>query len=103
MYVPQYPSADWLEKIGREGSDRPVVPSEYSHAMGNSNGNLWKQWQAIYRYPNLQGGFIWDWVDQGIRETDKNGRTYWAYGGDDPRVARHADSGIARIGLSRRN
>ena len=82
MYVPQYPSADWLEKIGREGSDRPVVPSEYSHAMGNSNGNLWKQWQAIYRYPNLQGGFIWDWVDQGIRETDKNGRTYWAYGGD---------------------
>lgn len=82
MYVPQYPSADWLEKIGREGSDRPVVPSEYSHAMGNSNGNLGKQWQAIYRYPNLQGGFIWDWVDQGIRETDKNGRTYWAYGGD---------------------
>lgn len=40
MYVPQYPSAEWLRYIGETGSDRPVVPSEYSHAMGNSNGNL---------------------------------------------------------------
>jgi len=82
MYVPQYPSAEWLEKIGREGSDRPVCPSEYAHAMGNSTGNLWDQWKAIYKYPNLQGGFIWDWVDQGILETDKNGRPYYTYGGD---------------------
>lgn len=82
MYVPQYPSAKWLESIGKKGSDRPVVPSEYSHAMGNSNGNLWAQWQAIYTYPNLQGGYIWDWVDQGILEIDKNGNAYWAYGGD---------------------
>ena len=50
--------------------------------MGNSNGNLAAQWRAIYKYPNLQGGYIWDWVDQGILETDENGRTYWAYGGD---------------------
>lgn len=82
MYVPQYPSAGWLEEIGRKGSDRPVVPSEYAHAMGNSTGNLWDQWKAIYKYPNLQGGFIWDWVDQGILQKDKNGRSYWAYGGD---------------------
>ena len=82
MYVPQYPSAEWLERIGKEGSDRPVVPSEYSHAMGNSSGNLWDQWQAIYKYPNLQGGFIWDWVDQGILEKDADGRPFWAYGGD---------------------
>ncbi len=82
MYVPQYPGANWLEEIGKTGSDRPVVPSEYSHAMGNSNGNLWDQWKAIYKYPNLQGGYIWDWVDQGILEKDKNGREYWAYGGD---------------------
>lgn len=80
MYVPQYPSAGWLEEIGKQGSDRPVVPSEYSHAMGNSSGNLWDQWKAIYTYPNLQGGYIWDWVDQGIW-VDKNGG-YWAYGGD---------------------
>ncbi len=82
MYVPQYPSAEWLEEIGRKGSDRPVAPSEYSHAMGNSSGNLWDQWKAIYKYPNLQGGFIWDWVDQGILERDDNGREYYTYGGD---------------------
>lgn len=82
MYVPQYPSADWLEYIGKTGSDRPVVPSEYSHAMGNSSGNLWDQWKAIYKYPNLQGGYIWDWVDQGILMKDKQGNSYWAYGGD---------------------
>ena len=82
MYVPQYPGADWLENIGKNGSDRPVAPSEYAHAMGNSTGNLWGQWQAIYKYPNLQGGYIWDWVDQGLLQKDKNGREYWAYGGD---------------------
>lgn len=82
MYVPQYPDASWLEKIGRIGSDRPVAPSEYAHAMGNSTGSLWDQWKAIYKYPNLQGGYIWDWVDQGIQVKDENGREYWAYGGD---------------------
>ena len=82
MYVPQYPNADWLFKIGAEGSDRPIVPSEYSHAMGNSNGGLSKQWKAIYKYPNLQGGYIWDWVDQGMFSLDKNGSPFWAYGGD---------------------
>lgn len=82
MYVPQYPSAAWLEKIGKNGSDRPVVPSEYAHAMGNSTGSLWDQWKAIYKYPNLQGGYIWDWVDQGILTKDEDGRPFWAYGGD---------------------
>ena len=82
MYVPQYPDVAWYNEIGRKGSDRPIVPSEYSHAMGNSNGNLAAQWDAIYKYPNLQGGYIWDWVDQGLLQVDKNGREYWAYGGD---------------------
>ena len=82
MYVPQYPSAAWLDEIGKKGSDRPVIPSEYSHAMGNSNGNLDIQWEAIYTYPNLQGGYIWDWVDQGMEAYDKNGKLYYAYGGD---------------------
>lgn len=82
MYVPQYPSAAWLRSIGEQGADRPVVPSEYSHAMGNSNGDLWGQWQAIYEHPHLQGGYIWDWIDQGILEHDSAGRPYWTYGGD---------------------
>lgn len=82
MYVPQYPTAKGLDSLGRIGTDRPVMPSEYAHAMGNSTGNLWEQWQAIYKYINLQGGFIWDWVDQGLLEVDKNGKEYYAYGGD---------------------
>lgn len=82
MYVPQYPGASWFEEIGQKGSDRPVVPSEYAHAMGNSTGSLLDQWNAIYKYPNLQGGYIWDWVDQGFLEKDENGRPYYAYGGD---------------------
>lgn len=82
MYVPQYPGADWFEAIGKKGSDRPVMPSEYAHAMGNSTGGLCAQWEAINKYPNLQGGFIWDWIDQGLLQKDENGRPFWAYGGD---------------------
>ena len=82
MYVPQYPGAAWLAAIGRRGSDRPVAPSEYAHAMGNSTGNFVGQWDAIYAYPNMQGGFIWDWVDQGLLTHDAEGRPFWAYGGD---------------------
>lgn len=82
MYVPQYPSAAWLEEIGQKGADRPVVPSEYAHAMGNSTGDLYGQWNAIYKYPHLQGGYIWDWIDQGILKEDEKGNKYWAYGGD---------------------
>ena len=82
MFVPQYPSAAWLREIGEKGADRPVVPSEYAHAMGNSTGDLYGQWQAIYKYPHLQGGYIWDWIDQGILQKDAAGREFWAYGGD---------------------
>lgn len=82
MIVPQYPSTKWFERIGHQGSDRPVVPSEYAHAMGNSTGDLYGQWQAIYAHPHLQGGFIWDWIDQGLLQYDEQGRPWWAYGGD---------------------
>ncbi len=82
MHVPQYPSAAWLEEIGQKGSDRPVVPSEYSHAMGNSNGNIDIQWEAIYKYPNLQGAFIWEWVEHAQEAHDEQGRMFYKYGGD---------------------
>lgn len=82
MFVPQYPSAAWLEEIGQSGADRPIVPSEYAHAMGNSTGNLYGQWNAIYKYPHLQGGYIWEWMDHALLAKDKNGQPYWAYGGD---------------------
>ena len=82
MIVPQYPGAEWFHRMGENGSDRPVCPSEYAHAMGNSTGSLWDQWREIYSYTNLQGGFIWDWVDQGFDATDANGVHYFTYGGD---------------------
>jgi len=63
-------------------SDRPLILCEYAHSMGNSTGNLQDYWDVIEKYPILQGGFIWDWVDQGIITTDENGEKYWAYGGD---------------------
>jgi len=65
-----------------EKNDRPMIMVEYAHAMGNSTGNLQDYWDVIEKYPKLQGGFIWDWVDQGILKTDENGEKYWAYGGD---------------------
>jgi len=55
---------------------------EYAHAMGNSTGNLQDYWDVIEKYENLQGGFIWDWVDQGLLQTTDEGETYYAYGGD---------------------
>lgn len=77
LFVPQYPSAEWFAKVGKSGLDRPVIPSEYAHAMGNSTGDLWGQWQPIYEYDHLQGGFIWDWVDQGILALHPKDSTRW--------------------------
>ena len=78
MIVPQYPGADWFRHMGENYFDRPVCPSEYAHAMGNSTGSLDLQWDAIYSHVQLQGGFIWDWVDQGLYDKEK----VWTYGGD---------------------
>ena len=61
---------------------RPYIQCEYAHAMGNSTGNFQEYWDAFMKYPVLQGGFIWDWVDQGLTAYDEQGRKYWAYGGD---------------------
>ncbi len=66
----------------RTDTNRPWILCEYAHAMGNSTGNFQEYWDIILRSPNLQGGFIWDWVDQGIEATDPNGRKYFYYGGD---------------------
>ena len=78
MYVRPY----WLERYARSGPEKPFLLVEYAHAMGNSVGNLADYWAVIDSHPQLQGGFIWDWVDQALRATDEQGRKYWAYGGD---------------------
>ncbi len=82
IIVPQYPSPAVFEAIGKTKTDRPYIPSEYAHAMGNSTGNFQDYWDIIELYDNLQGGFIWDWVDQSIWKTNEKGERYYAYGGD---------------------
>ena len=82
IIVPQYPSPGRLEQVGKTQTDRPYIPSEYAHAMGNSTGNFQDYWDIIELYDNLQGGFIWDWVDQSIWKTHTTGERYYAYGGD---------------------
>jgi len=62
--------------------DRPVLMCEYAHAMGNAVGNLREYWDEIYGHPRMIGGFIWDWVDQGLRKKTAVGQDYFAYGGD---------------------
>lgn len=71
-----------LEQYAQTDNDRPFILIEYSHSMGNSTGNLSDYWDVISKYEILAGGFIWDWVDQGLREYDENGTPYWTYGGD---------------------
>ena len=77
-----YPSADYLANYARKPQTRPFIMCEYAHSMGNSCGGLQNYWDTIYKYPLLQGGNIWDWVDQGLLTTDAQGREYYAYGGD---------------------
>jgi beta-galactosidase len=71
-----YPSVDDMLKLMEKDPSRPVIVCEYAHAMGNSVGNLKDYWTAIDRYPRLQGGFIWDWVDQGLRIKNKSGKEF---------------------------
>jgi beta-galactosidase/beta-glucuronidase len=83
MLSPMYPSVDDIVALAEEPHEtRPIVLCEYAHSMGNSTGNLKEYWDAIRRYPRLQGGFIWDWVDQGIRQMTAEGEVWYAYGGD---------------------
>ncbi|MBC2604754.1 glycoside hydrolase family 2 TIM barrel-domain containing protein [Pelagicoccus albus] len=82
LQVPMYPSIKTLVDYVSNDPARPFIMCEYAHAMGNSVGNLQDYWDAIESYPAAQGGFIWDWVDQGIYAKDENGRPYWGYGGD---------------------
>ena len=86
IICPMYaPVADTLELGTRVDEDRPVILCEFTHAMGNSNGNLDRYWDLFWDEdkPRIQGGWIWDMIDQGLRKVDKKtGREFWAYGGD---------------------
>jgi beta-galactosidase len=87
-----YPDIDEITRFMKQDTTRPIIVCEYAHSMGNSLGNFRKYWDVFYKYPRLQGGFTWDWVDQGIRGKDKNGREYW-------NIIDHIDSANANDGL----
>jgi beta-galactosidase len=83
IVCPMYPSIGNMMKYSADtAKKRPYIMCEYAHAMGNSNGNFQEYFDLIRKSKNMQGGFIWDWVDQGIKTKDDNGKPFWAYGGD---------------------
>jgi beta-galactosidase len=83
MISRMYPSFEETERLASDPEERrPFVLCEYVHAMGNSPGSLKEYWQLVEKYPRLQGGFVWDWVDQGLRQETADGQVWYAYGGD---------------------
>ncbi|MFT3823576.1 MAG: glycoside hydrolase family 2 TIM barrel-domain containing protein [Chitinophagaceae bacterium] len=83
IVCPMYPRVANMKKYAADSTKkRPYIMCEYAHAMGNSNGNFQEYWDIIASSKHMQGGFIWDWVDQGLKTKDLNGKTFWAYGGD---------------------
>lgn len=83
IVCPMYPAMEYMrDYASRENPGRPYIMCEYAHAMGNSTGNFQEYFDIIRTSPQMQGGFIWDWVDQGLLTKDENGKPYWAYGGD---------------------
>lgn len=84
IIVPQYPSPNYLAFYSNQQKEtRPFIMSEFAHIMGNSLGNYKEYWDTIENNPKLQGGFVWEWIDQSI-DTVKNGKRIMAYGGDFP-------------------
>ena len=83
VFCPMYADYKRMEDYARRtDTTKPLIQCEYAHAMGNSGGGFKEYWDLIRRYPSLQGGFIWDWVDQPLRWTGKGGVEIYAYGGD---------------------
>ena len=82
VFCPMYADYKRMEDYAKRATDKPLIQCEYAHAMGNSGGGFMEYWDLIRKYPALQGGFIWDWVDQPLRWIGKKGVEIYAYGGD---------------------
>ncbi|WP_369692149.1 glycoside hydrolase family 2 TIM barrel-domain containing protein [Formosa haliotis] len=82
IVAPMYPRLKNMKAYADSSDNRPYIMCEYSHAMGNSNGNFQEYFDVIATNKKMQGGFIWDWVDQGLKAETADGRMFWAYGGD---------------------
>ncbi|HBL75157.1 MAG: beta-galactosidase [Bacteroidetes bacterium GWF2_42_66] len=82
IYCPMYATIEHMVEYAKTNPTRPLIQCEYAHAMGNSVGNLQDYWDAIESNKALQGGCIWDWVDQGLLTKNEKGEKFWAHGGD---------------------
>ena len=82
IFCPMYYRYTGCEKYAQGDNPRPLIQCEYAHAMGNSMGGFKEYWDLVRKYPKYQGGFIWDFVDQGLRVKNKQGKDIYAYGGD---------------------
>lgn len=83
IYCPMYLGYTRCEEYSNDNQyQKPLIQCEFAHAMGNSQGGFKEYMDLIRKYPKYQGGFIWDFVDQSIRWTGKNGKMIYAYGGD---------------------
>lgn len=100
IVCPMYPAIQRMKAYAQDLSKkRPYIMCEYSHAMGNSSGNFQEYFDIINSSPHMQGGFIWDWVDQGIKKDNGFGKKYWAYGGDLGAGHLHNDENFCANGL----
>ena len=106
VVCPMYPEIVDIKAYGDGDGDRqgqrPLIMCEYSHAMGNSNGSLADYWDVITSTPGLQGGFLWEWKDHGLRQKMPDGSTRLAYGGqfgDEPNDGNFVADGLVSADL----
>jgi len=99
VFFPMYDTIEEISTYAETNPERPLILCEYAHAMGNSVGNLADYWETFEKYKSIQGGFIWDWADQVILQTDSTRQEYWAYGGDFGTAFAENDSNFCANGL----
>lgn len=99
IICPMYKPLNVMLEYVRDWHPRPFIQCEYAHMMGNSGGNLADDWNLIYRYPQLQGGFVWDFSDQTFLRKDEKGREFGAYGSDIGSVGATSDTSFCADGL----
>ncbi|HEX8425548.1 glycoside hydrolase family 2 TIM barrel-domain containing protein [Hymenobacter sp.] len=100
IVCPMYPGIHEMKNYAKDtNKKRPYIMCEYAHAMGNSAGNFQEYFDIMRTSPRMQGGFIWDWVDQGFKQTTPYGQKWWAYGGDLGGFNRYNDENGVADGL----
>ncbi|WP_143306066.1 glycoside hydrolase family 2 TIM barrel-domain containing protein [Chitinophaga vietnamensis] len=99
IICPMYKPVSYMMDYVRDYHERPLIQCEYAHMMGNSGGNLRDDWALMHQYPQLQGGFIWDFSDQTFLQHDSLGRAIWAYGADMGAVGATSDTSFCADGM----